>query len=60
MQLSGMLDLLRGSSIYRDLISHLQGENSRPDLSVIRAARPFLLAALARDWPGPVIYSPPV
>lgn len=56
MQLTGLLDLLRGSAAYRDLLTHLNGNNAMPDLGIIRAARPFLLAALARDWPGAVIY----
>jgi transcription-repair coupling factor (superfamily II helicase) len=56
MQLTGLLDLLRGSNPYRDLLTHLQVSTPSSDLGVIRAARPFLLAALARDWPGPILY----
>lgn len=56
MQLTGLLDLLRSSGVYRDLLTRLQGDSTMPDLSVIRAARPFLLAALAQDWQGPIIY----
>ncbi len=56
MQLTGLLDLLRGSSVYRDLLTRLQGETAMPDLAVIRAARPFLLAALAQEWSAPIIY----
>src|SRR5215475_8981042 len=56
MQLTGLLDLLRGSGIYRDLLTHLQADKAMPDLGVIRAARPFLLAALAQDWHAPIIY----
>jgi transcription-repair coupling factor (superfamily II helicase) len=56
MQLTGLLDLLRESTAYRDLIARLQTGASVPDLSVIRAARPFVLGALAGDWHGPVVY----
>ncbi len=56
MQLTGLLDLLRSSSVYRDLLTQLKGDSAMPDLGVIRAARPFLLAALAQEWPAPIIY----
>ncbi|MEZ4668543.1 MAG: transcription-repair coupling factor [Anaerolineae bacterium] len=56
MQLSGLLDLLRDSSVYRDLLTHVREGDTMPDLGVIRAARPFLLAALAQDWQAPIIY----
>src|SRR5690606_10827122 len=56
MQLTGLLDLLRGSTVYRDFIEQLHTDAATDDLRVIRAARPFVLAALARDWDGPVIY----
>jgi transcription-repair coupling factor (superfamily II helicase) len=56
MQLSGLLDLLRETQPYRDLLVTLNNGRSADDLGVIRAARPFVLGALARDWPGPVIY----
>lgn len=56
MQLTGLLDSLRGSAAYRDLLVRLNERTSPPDLGIIRAARPFLLAALARDWPGAILY----
>src|SRR6185295_18494184 len=56
MQLNGLLDLLRSNSIYRDLLDHLNESGDVPELGVIRAARPFLLAALAQDWRAPIIY----
>ncbi len=56
MQLTGLLDLLRGSAVYRTLIDQLRNGAAVDDLRVIRAARPFVLGALARDWDGPVIY----
>jgi transcription-repair coupling factor (superfamily II helicase) len=56
MELSGLLDILRATPPYRELMACLQQGKTPGDLGVIRAARPFVLAALARDWPGPVIY----
>lgn len=56
MQLTGLLDLLRSSGIYRDLLTRLENHSAMPDLGVIRAARPFLLAALAQEWSAPIIY----
>ncbi len=56
MQLSGLLDLLRESSHYRAVLKHLKASEPADDLRIIRAARPFVLAALASDWDGPVLY----
>jgi transcription-repair coupling factor (superfamily II helicase) len=56
MQLTGLLDVLRSHSIYWDFLAQLSDSTPMPELGIIRAARPFLLAALARDWPAPVIY----
>lgn len=56
MQLIGLLDLLRSSEPYRILTQQLMAGANPGDLRVIRSARPFVLAALARDWPAPVIY----
>lgn len=56
MQLTGLLDLFRSSPTYRDLITSLTGTENPPDLGILRAARPFLLAALAQDWHAPIIY----
>jgi transcription-repair coupling factor (superfamily II helicase) len=56
MQLNGLLDSLRASAPYRDLLERLQNGVRLADLGVLRAARPFVLAALAADWPAPVIY----
>jgi len=56
MQLTGLLELLRSSSPYRDLLNQLREDAAMPDLGVIRAARPFLLSALAQDWSAPIIY----
>ena len=56
MQLKGLLDVLRGSSAYTTLLDSLRAGDPIPDLRLLRAARPFLVAALARDWSGPIIY----
>jgi transcription-repair coupling factor (superfamily II helicase) len=56
MQLTGLLDLLRNQPIYRELLAQLHRAQALGDLGVLRSARPYLLAALARDWPGPVLY----
>jgi transcription-repair coupling factor (superfamily II helicase) len=56
MQLTGLLDLLRDSAIYHALVNRLKTGQAPGDLRIIRAARPFVLAALARDWAAPVIY----
>jgi len=56
MQLTGLLDLLRNQPIYRELLAQLHRAQALGDLGVLRSARPYLLAALARDWPGPVVY----
>ena len=55
MQLTGLSALLRASDAYQTVLTQLENERGLA-ANVIRAARPFLLAALARDWPGPVIY----
>src|SRR6185436_3415205 len=56
MQLTGLLDVLRDSAAYHNLTDALKGGASLSDLGILRAARPFLLSALARDWDGPILY----
>jgi transcription-repair coupling factor (superfamily II helicase) len=56
MQLSGLLDLLREAPAYRALLDSLRASNDPLALGVLRAARPFVAAALARDWGAPVVY----
>ena len=55
-RLAGLLDVLRDTASYRQLLSELSHSQSRADFNVVRSARPFLLAALAKDWRGPLIY----
>src|SRR4051812_43192405 len=56
MQLSGLIDLLREAPAYRALLDSLRASTEPTALGVLRAARPFVAAALARDWDAPVIY----
>lgn len=55
MQLIGLIDLLRDSVAYRDVLARLRATDSQ-GLNVLRSARPFLLATLANDWQGTIIY----
>ena len=55
MQLTGLVDLLRNHPTYRQAL-HAARARQSDDLGVLRAARPFVLSALARDWNGPVLY----
>ena len=64
MNLTGLLSLLEGDPRYHNLIEALRGvepgpgrDGRLPALSVglLEAARPYLLATLQRDWPGPIV-----
>lgn len=56
-QLSGLLDLLRAAPAYKALLDSLRSGSKAPVvLGAIRSARPFVAAALARDWNAPVVY----
>ncbi|MBC7811734.1 MAG: transcription-repair coupling factor [Burkholderiales bacterium] len=55
MQLSGLLDLLRENRVYQQLLEALRTGAPVGSLGLLRSARPFVLAALAQDWPAPVI-----
>ena len=56
MQLPGLLELLREAQPYRDLLAALRRSDDPLALGVLRSARPFVAAALARDWGAPVVY----
>ena len=58
-ELTGLFPLLRGIPAWGELLERLQHRSPLPDLQVIGAARPFVLAALAREWDGPVLSSLP-
>ena len=53
LDLSGLLDVLRESPSYRQLLKELLQSSSNTEYNIVSSARPFLLAALARDWHGP-------
>ena len=54
--LSGLLDFLRESKGYQTLLAQLAANSQRIQIDIVRSARPFLLAALAKDWDGPVVF----
>lgn len=54
MQLTGLTALLRFSHAYRQLVEEVTSGTHA--LNVLRAARPFLVAALAQDTTAPIIY----
>lgn len=54
MQLTGITGILRESGAYQDGLAALKAQGG-VSLNAIRAARPLVIAALAQDWPGPVI-----
>lgn len=60
MQLTGLTELLREHTAYHDVLAALNRARTNPEdalsLNVIRAARPFIVAALAQAWQGPIIY----
>jgi transcription-repair coupling factor (superfamily II helicase) len=58
MHLSGLLPLLQNTSSYRTALESARSETAGTHLAlgVLRAARPYTLAALAKDWGAPVIY----
>ncbi|MBK8134478.1 MAG: transcription-repair coupling factor [Chloroflexi bacterium] len=53
MHLTGLVDLLLDQPDFRNRFAQLSGERT---WNVVRAARPFVTAALSRIWDGPVIY----
>ena len=55
-QLAGLLDVLRQTPSYYNLLDQLRKDDARGNYNVVRSARPYLLAALAQDWPGPILY----
>lgn len=55
MRLIGLTDLLRQDSLYQFHVQQLRAGQSL-EWAVLRAARPFLLASLAQDWQGAILY----
>lgn len=56
MHLQGLTQLLRESTVYTEVIDHLRQNQTPLSINLIRSARPYLLATLARDWDGAIIY----
>ena len=54
--LPGLLNVLRQSSPYLSLLDELSNGPSSVKFNAVRSVRPFLLAALANDWPSAVVY----
>ncbi|MFZ4813819.1 MAG: transcription-repair coupling factor [Phototrophicaceae bacterium] len=58
MRLHGLLDALRRTPAFHNLLEQLR-RPSRPEglaLGLLRAARPYVLGALATDWHAPIVY----
>ncbi len=55
MQLTGLLEPLRRLAVYQDVLRRIRDRQPLPDQALLRAARPFLVAALAQDLNCPVI-----
>ena len=55
MQLTGLLDVLRHTEAYQTILGSLNVQHPVPDQHLLRAARPYLIAALAQDLDRPVI-----
>ena len=55
MRLDGLLDLLRRTAAYRALLGALELGAPLSDQHLLRAARPFVLAALASDLDRPML-----
>lgn len=55
-QLAGLLDALRDTTSYKKMLEEFNTRQNGAEFNIVRAARPFVLAALARDWRGPIVY----
>lgn len=64
MKLEGLLSLIRNDARFRQFIESARALTGAPhdderfpalSLDLLEAARPFVVAALQRDWPGPVV-----
>ncbi len=55
MQLNGLLELLQQTPAYHALLRELQAGRALPDQRILRAARPFVIAALAADLNRPML-----
>ena len=55
MNLSGLLDALRNQHHYNALLNTLQSTDPIHPQAIIRSARPYVIAQLARDWQAPIL-----
>ena len=55
MNLSGLLDALRNQHHYNALLNTLQSTDPVHLQAIIRSARPYIIAQLARDWQAPIL-----
>lgn len=55
MRLTGLIDALRQTETYQKVLHNLRHNQAVPDQHVLRAARPYLVAALAYDLACPVV-----
>lgn len=56
MHLQGLTQLLRETQVYIEVVNHLRQNQTPLSINVIRSARPYVLATLAQDWDGAIIY----
>jgi len=55
MQLSGLLALVRQTDAYHHIVSALNAWRNIPDQHILRAARPYVISALAQDIQRPIL-----
>lgn len=55
MRLTGLLDLLRTTPVYQNVLSNLREKQPTLDQHLLRSARAYLTAALTRDLQRPII-----
>lgn len=55
MQLSGLLNFVRQTDSYQALLNDVRTQQASADQHVLRAARPYLIAALAQDLDRPLV-----
>ena len=56
LHLTGLVKILRASRRYQTLLNQAAQDKATQAFSIVGAARPFMLAALANDWDGPLIF----
>lgn len=61
MELSGLLSLLRELPAYKSLLEEMRHGDGEGSLSLLRAARPYVVATLVEDlgWPAVLVMSRP-